>query len=59
MRESGRKLTVSDLFRQLADKVPGVVEADKHGAQQHPQMRSYPGADQEIEVVLEVAEGQP
>ncbi|MCX6593924.1 MAG: caspase family protein [Acidobacteria bacterium] len=49
--DNGRP-TISQIYRHLNDKVPTIVEREKFGAQQHPQIRTFPPGQREIDLTI-------
>ena len=47
--DQGQK-TITEIYKHLEECVPDAVQAEKGGAQQHPQMRSYPASRREIKI---------
>ncbi len=47
--DQGQK-SISEIYKYLEERVPAAVESEKSGAQQHPQMRSFPLSRKEIKI---------
>jgi hypothetical protein len=53
--DQGQK-SITEIYKHIEERVPAAVETDKGGAQQHPQMRSYPASRREIRIRLGIPE---
>ena len=50
-KDSGQS-NISQIYRYLSDAVPNAVAREKGGAPQHPQIRSYPNPQLEINIII-------
>ncbi len=52
MKKEEGQSTISQVYRYLNDNVPTAVAREKSGAPQHPQLRSFPDPQFEINIVM-------
>ena len=56
LQADGGTWNITKVFRYLSDNVSSTVQAEKNGAQQHPQYKSFPKTQKEINILITVPE---